>query len=247
MEKSWQGDSCTVYENWKMYSTVTNVQEYTYASYVWLQTDMWVISQRDAFKIGPHHSGSNFRLCFGFATKISCSSTFFFNFSDGNWQQAETWVVLLAGAVEVNALAKEYYGNSLSDRGSNTQPSRRLHHWAIVTATFSLLVVKSLLSTIQITLYSSQTTSSSRGMFQANTLQEFLQRSVLCIKRLLIIFSRIRCVFENLMNRLNNIWYWSTLVATQIYCIALQNIFCRLHIIFTSRLWVYPLCNMERW
>ena len=30
---------------------------------------------------------------------------FFVNFGDGNWRQAETWIVLLAGAVEVNALA----------------------------------------------------------------------------------------------------------------------------------------------
>jgi len=43
---------------------------------------------------------------------------FFLIFGDGSWRQAEAWIVLLAGAVEVT---KERYGNSLS--GSNTQPS----------------------------------------------------------------------------------------------------------------------------
>jgi len=51
-----------------------------------------------------------------------CVPTFFVNFGDSNWRQAEAWIVLLAGAVEVNALAKERYGNSLN-YGSNTQPS----------------------------------------------------------------------------------------------------------------------------
>jgi len=34
------------------------------------------------------------------------SRLFFVNFGDGNWRQAETWTVLLAGAVEVNAHAQ---------------------------------------------------------------------------------------------------------------------------------------------
>ena len=38
----------------------------------------------------------------------------FFFFGDGNWRQAEAWIVLLAGAVEMNALALERYGNSIS-------------------------------------------------------------------------------------------------------------------------------------
>ena len=32
---------------------------------------------------------------------------FFVNFGDGNWRQGEAWIVLLAGAIEVNALAQE--------------------------------------------------------------------------------------------------------------------------------------------
>ena len=48
----------------------------------------------------------------------------FGNFGDGNWRQAEAWIVLLAGAVEVNAiLPKERYGNSFRGCGSNNQPS----------------------------------------------------------------------------------------------------------------------------
>jgi len=30
----------------------------------------------------------------------------FVNFGDGNWRQAEAWIVLLPGAVEVNVLAQ---------------------------------------------------------------------------------------------------------------------------------------------
>jgi len=32
-------------------------------------------------------------------------SFFFVNFGDGNWRQAEAWIVLLVGTVEVSALA----------------------------------------------------------------------------------------------------------------------------------------------
>jgi len=32
--------------------------------------------------------------------------SFFYNFDDSNWRQAEAWIVLLAGAVQVNALAQ---------------------------------------------------------------------------------------------------------------------------------------------
>jgi len=34
------------------------------------------------------------------------SSVFFYNFGDDNWRQVEAWIVLLAGAIEVNALAQ---------------------------------------------------------------------------------------------------------------------------------------------
>ena len=51
------------------------------------------------------------------------SSEIFCIFGDSNRRQAEVLNLILAGVVEVNALAKERYGDSLSDRGSNTQPS----------------------------------------------------------------------------------------------------------------------------
>jgi len=39
-------------------------------------------------------------------TKYFIIIMFFLIFGDGNWRQAEAWIVLLAGAVEVNALAQ---------------------------------------------------------------------------------------------------------------------------------------------
>ena len=50
---------------------------------------------------------------------LEFAQMFFFNFGHGNWWQAEAWIALLAGVVEV---PKEHYGNSLSGCGSTTQP-----------------------------------------------------------------------------------------------------------------------------
>jgi len=55
---------------------------------------------------------------------VSAHLKFFVNFGDGNWRQAEAWIVLLGGTVVVvNALAQGALRQFTSDCGSNTQPS----------------------------------------------------------------------------------------------------------------------------
>ena len=57
------------------------------------------------------------------------------NFGDGNWRQAETWIVLLAGAVEVNALSPRSATaiHSVAMDRTPDLPIERpiLYHWAI--------------------------------------------------------------------------------------------------------------------
>jgi len=47
---------------------------------------------------------------------------FFYNFDDSNWRQAKPELHFLPGQLRWTLLPKERYGNSLSGRGSNTQP-----------------------------------------------------------------------------------------------------------------------------
>ena len=68
---------------------------------------------------------------------------FFVNFGNGSWRQAEAWIVLLAGAVEVNALAQgaARQFTLAVDRTPNLPIERRtLHHWAIFRSFIRLSV-----------------------------------------------------------------------------------------------------------
>ena len=62
----------------------------------------------------------------------------FFNFGDGNWRQAEAWIMLLAGAVEVNALAQGALRQAIHSGRSPNLPSERreLYHWTIAAQLF---------------------------------------------------------------------------------------------------------------
>ena len=56
------------------------------------------------------------------------------NFGDGNWRQVEAWIVLLVGAVEVNAVVQGSTAiHSIAmDRSPNLPVERRtLYHWDI--------------------------------------------------------------------------------------------------------------------